>query len=95
MSSIRRFSSNFNGALVPAAALWIAWPKKASTISTDVTEDVVREVALPLALVDAKDCAIDATWSGLKLVWSRDRRGLTQPRGCYRFISQPNSCDRS
>jgi hypothetical protein len=61
--------------LFPAAALWIAWPKKASTISTDVTEDVVREVALPLALVDAKDCAIDVTWSGLKLVWSRDRRG--------------------
>jgi hypothetical protein len=50
------------------------WPKKASTISTDVTEDVVREVALPLGLVDTKVCAIDATWSGLKLVWRRDRR---------------------
>jgi hypothetical protein len=58
----------------PAAALWIAWPKKASTISTDVTENVVREVALPLGLVDTKVCAIDATWSGLKLVWRRDRR---------------------
>jgi hypothetical protein len=59
----------------PAATLWVAWPKKASSISTDVTEDVVREVALPLGLVDTKVCAIDATWSGLKLVWRRDRRG--------------------
>jgi len=58
----------------PAAALWIAWPKKAAKIATDVTEDVVREVALPLGLVDNKVCAIDATWSGLRLVWRRDRR---------------------
>jgi len=55
-------------AMEPAAGLWIAWPKKASTVPTDITEDVVREVALPTGLVDNKVCAIDATWSGLRLV---------------------------
>jgi len=52
----------------PAAGLWIAWPKRASKVPTDVTEDVVREIALPTGLVDNKVCAIDATWSGLRLV---------------------------
>jgi translation elongation factor EF-4 len=51
-----------------AAGLWIAWPKKASKVATDVTEDVVREIALENRLVDNKVCAIDATWSGLRLV---------------------------
>ena len=50
------------------AGLWIAWPKKASKVPTDMTEDVVREVALPTGLVDNKVCAIDDTWSGLRLV---------------------------
>ena len=49
-------------------AIWISWPKKASGMTTDVTEDVIREVALPLGLVDVKVCAVDETWSGLKLV---------------------------
>lgn len=48
--------------------LWIAWPKKASGIATDMTEDVIREVALPGGLVDNKVCAIDEVWSGLRLV---------------------------
>lgn len=51
-----------------AGMLWIAWPKKASGVATDVTEDAVRADALPRGLVDVKVCAIDATWSGLKLV---------------------------
>ena len=55
-------------AMEPAAGLWIAWTKKASKVPTDITEDVVREVALPTGLVDNKVCAIDATWSGLRLV---------------------------
>lgn len=55
-------------ALDPAGALWIAWPKRASGVATDVTEDVVRELALAAGVVDVKVCAIDATWSGLKLV---------------------------
>ena len=49
-------------------AIWISWPKKASKVATDVTEDVVRELALPLGLVDVKVCAVDEIWSGLKLV---------------------------
>lgn len=55
-------------ALDPAGALWIAWPKRASGVATDVTEDVVRELGLAAGVVDVKVCAIDATWSGLKLV---------------------------
>ena len=52
----------------PAAGLWIAWPKRASKLETDLTEDVVRELALANVLVDNKVCAIDETWSGLRLV---------------------------
>jgi hypothetical protein len=52
----------------PAAGLWIAWPKRAAKMDTDLTEDVVRELALANRLVDNKVCAIDATWSGLRLV---------------------------
>jgi hypothetical protein len=63
-------------AVFPDRALWVAWPKRASKVSTDITEDVVREVALPLGLVDVKVAAIDATWSGLKLVWRRELRGV-------------------
>lgn len=54
--------------LRPDAAVWVSWPKRAARVATDVTEDVVREVALPLGFVDVKVCAVDATWSGLKLV---------------------------
>ena len=61
--------------IFPDRTLWVAWPKRASKVPTDVTEDVVRDVALPLGLVDVKVAAVDATWSGLKLVWRRERRG--------------------
>jgi hypothetical protein len=54
--------------MAPAAGLWIAWPKRVARMETDMTEDVVREIALPTGLVDNKVCAIDATWSGLRLV---------------------------
>ena len=57
--------------LADRGLIWIAWPKKASGVVTDVTEDTVREVALPMGLVDVKVCAIDATWSGLKLLRRR------------------------
>ena len=61
-------------ALDPAGGLWIAWPKRASGVPTDITEDVVREIALADGLVDTKVCAIDDTWSGLRLVFRlRDR----------------------
>lgn len=52
-------------------SLWIAWPKKASGMKTDLSEDVLREVILPLGMVDRKVCAIDATWSGLLFSWRR------------------------
>jgi len=55
--------------------LWVSWPKKTSGVASDISEDTVRALALPLGLVDIKVCAIDATWSGLKLMWRRDRRG--------------------
>ena len=53
-------------------SLWIAWPKKASGMKSDVTEDVLREVILPHGMVDRKVCAIDATWSGLLFSWRRE-----------------------
>lgn len=55
-------------AMHPDGGLWVAWPKKASGVPTDVTENVVREIALSAGLVDNKVCAIDETWSGLRLV---------------------------
>ena len=58
----------------PAGAVWVCWPKRASKVATDMTEDVVRAVALPLGLVDVKVAAIDDTWSGLKLMWRKERR---------------------
>jgi hypothetical protein len=61
-------------ALDPAGRLWVAWPKRASKVPTDVTEDVVRELALPLGLVDNKVAAIDETWSGLQLVIRLEHR---------------------
>lgn len=67
LASVRRRMS-------PAAGFWVAWPKKASKVSTDITEDVIRAVALPTGLVDNKVCAIDETWSGLRLVIRREKR---------------------
>ena len=62
-------------AIFPAGSLWIAWPKRSSGVATDLTEDVVRDVALPRGLVDNKVCAIDATWSGLRVVHRLENRG--------------------
>jgi hypothetical protein len=69
----RRFDA-LARALDPAGALWVAWPQRSSGVPTDMTEDVVREVALPKGLVDNKVCAIDETWSGLRLVIRRENR---------------------
>jgi hypothetical protein len=57
-----------------AGMLWISWPKKSSGVTTNVTEDTLRELALPMGLVDVKVCAVTDMWSGLKFVWRRDRR---------------------
>ena len=61
-------------AMAPDGMLWVAWPKKAAKVETDMTEDVVRDIALPTGLVDNKVCAIDETWSGLKLVIRKELR---------------------
>jgi len=58
----------------PDAAIWVSWPKKASKVPTDITEDSVREVALPLGLVDIKVCAVSEVWSGLKLLIRKELR---------------------
>lgn len=60
--------------LAPAGFLWVSWPKKASKVPTDITEDVIRDVILPTGLVDVKVCAVDATWSGLKLMIRKELR---------------------
>ena len=62
------------GAMRQDAAIWVSWPKKASKVATEITEDVVRELALPLGLVDIKVCAVDDVWSGLKLVVRKENR---------------------
>lgn len=61
--------------LAPDGFLWVSWPKKASKVETDITEDVIRDVVLPLGLVDVKVCAVDTVWSGLKLMIRKELRG--------------------
>jgi hypothetical protein len=65
---LERRAARLRQAVAPDGMLWVCWPKKASKVQTDVTEDVVREVLLPTGLVDNKVAAVDETWSGLKLV---------------------------
>ena len=60
--------------MAPACGLWVAWPKQAAKVPTDMSDDVVREVALPTGLVDNKVCAIDQTWTALRLVIRRELR---------------------
>ena len=67
----------FRRLIADTGTLWVSWPKKSSGVAgvaTDVTEDVIREVALPLGFVDVKVCAVDQTWSGLKLMIRRENR---------------------
>jgi hypothetical protein len=63
------------------ALVWVSWPKKSAGVPSDITEDVVRELALPLGLVDVKVCAIDETWSGLKLVLRLSERAAAGSAG--------------
>ena len=58
----------------PDAAIWVSWPKKSSKVPTDITEDTIRALALPMGLVDVKVCAVDEVWSGLKLVVRKENR---------------------
>ena len=63
--------------LRPDGTIWVSWPKRSSGAPTDITEDVIRSVALPMGLVDIKVCAVDETWSGLKLVLRKENRAKT------------------
>ena len=65
---------SYRGVLDAATPVWVSWPKISSGVATDVTEDVIRAVALPLGFVDIKVCAVSEVWSGLKLVVRRDQR---------------------
>jgi hypothetical protein len=71
---LARRAARLREAIAPDGMVWVCWPKRASKVPTDVTEDVVREVLLPTGLVDVKVAAIDETWSGLKLVVRRELR---------------------
>lgn len=73
-AQLARHLDNLKRRVFPAGALWIAWPKRGSGLPTDLTENSIRDHALPLGLVDVKVCAVDDVWSGLKLVWRRENR---------------------
>lgn len=73
-SELGRALGNYLGKIKQNGAIWVSWPKKSSGIASEITEDTVREVALPLGLVDIKVCAVDDVWSGLKLVIRKENR---------------------
>jgi hypothetical protein len=72
--ALERGAARLREAVAPDGMVWVCWPKRASKVETDMTEDVVREVLLPTGLVDVKVAAVDETWSGLKLVVRRELR---------------------
>jgi len=73
-SELTRRLDSLGRTVYPDGAIWVCWPKKAAMIATDMTEDAVRAVALPSGLVDVKVCALDETWSALKIVWRKELR---------------------
>ncbi|MEM7130161.1 MAG: DUF3052 domain-containing protein [Chloroflexota bacterium] len=62
------------GRIKPSGMIWISWPKKASKVPTDIAEDIIRDIVLPMGLVDVKVCAVDEIWSGLKVVIRKENR---------------------
>jgi Protein of unknown function (DUF3052) len=73
-AELARALADYRTQLHPSAAVWVSWPKKSAKVPTDITEDVIRDVALPLGFVDIKVCAVDEVWSGLKLVVRKENR---------------------
>ncbi|MCR9135009.1 MAG: DUF3052 domain-containing protein [Alphaproteobacteria bacterium] len=71
---LRELLTGLRGTIAQNGMIWVSWPKKASKRPTDITEDVIRAIALPMGLVDIKVCAVDAVWSGLKLVIRKELR---------------------
>jgi hypothetical protein len=72
---LARLLAGLRKKLPPDALVWVSWPKKASKVPTDITENIIRDVALPLGFVDVKVCAVTDVWSGLKLVVRKELRG--------------------
>ena len=79
-SELESWLPRLRKALRPDAVAWVSWPKKASKVPTDIIEDTIREVALPLGFVDVKVCAVDEVWSGLKLVLRKELRPMARTR---------------
>jgi hypothetical protein len=73
-SELSKLLQNVRQLLEPTGMIWVSWPKKAARVATDVTEDVIRAEAFPIGLVDIKVCAVNETWSGLKLVIRKTER---------------------
>ena len=73
-TDMERFLAALRHQIASDGHIWVSWPKKASKVPTDITEDTIREVALPLGLVDTKVCAVDEVWSALKLVIRKELR---------------------
>lgn len=73
-AELERLLTSLRTQLDPAGFVWVSWPKRASKVPTDITEDVIRELCLPRGWVDVKVCAVDATWSGLKLMIRKELR---------------------
>ncbi len=73
-AELQKLLASYREQIKPNGMVWVSWPKKSAKIPTDLTEDAIREIALPLGFVDVKVCAIDDVWSGLKLVIRRELR---------------------
>jgi len=78
-SRLAREIESLSRVIFPSGTLWLAWPKRSSGVPTNLSDVVLRDLALPLGLVDNKVCAIDATWSGLRFVWRVERRAAPTP----------------
>ncbi|KLE35620.1 DUF3052 family protein [Aurantiacibacter luteus] len=73
-AELERLLATLRGTMASDGQVWVSWPKKAAGLPTDITEDTIREVALPMGFVDTKVCAVDAVWSALKLVIRKELR---------------------
>ena len=73
-SELKAKLKSYRTKIVPGGVIWVSWPKKSSGVKTDITEDTIRDLALPMGLVDIKVCALDEVWSGLKLVIRKEQR---------------------
>ena len=73
-SQLKSKLESYRKRIVPGGVIWVSWPKKSSGVTSDITEDTIRDLALPMGLVDVKVCAVDEVWSGLKLMIRRTER---------------------